>query len=528
MKSVQPGYVPAASDRTHLVAAMLQPAFYSHGPADVIHKETHISDVFLAGDLVYKLKKPVAFSFLDFSRLSLRRHFLHEELRLNRRLAPTVYLQVLPITFDGDGWHLGDGRNPIEYALLMRRLPENRMLSSLLKNGRVTPRQMWDLADHLARFHAAATAAPGTEPDAYWATLHTQWRDNLHELKPLLKSRRDEAALEALIRTGSEFLNSNRDLFRRRVSQGWIRDVHGDLHAEHVCFAADGIQVFDCIEFNAELRCCDLASEVAFLLMDLAVRGGESLISSFLTPYLESLRDAEFTRLLPYYQSYRALVRAKVNGLRLGQWNEDAARYFSYAQRFMWLHFQPFILLIAGLTGSGKSTLARDLSARLGMALINSDHVRKRLAGNRARQEVPVNEGIYSPSMTELTYRRMAEEAEAELSREHGVIIDASFGRRSHRETFARLAAKHHVPLLVLHCSAADAETAERLRRRAETGSDISDGRWEVYLAQKASSEPLDEFSPSVMLELPTDAGIEAAGAEAEAFLHAALERSRR
>ena len=262
MKSAQARYVPAASDRTQLIAAMLQPAFYSHGPADVIHKETHISDVFLAGDLVYKLKKPVAFSFLDFSTLPLRRHFLHEELRLNRRLAPTVYLQVLPITFDGAAWHLGDGRNPVEYALVMRRLPENRMLSSLLENGRVTPRMMGDLADHLARFHAAATAAPGTEPDAYWATLHTQWRDNLHELKPLLKSRRDQAALEALIRGGSEFLNSNRDLFGRRVSQGWIRDVHGDLHAEHICFAADGIQNFDCIEFNVELRCCDLASEV--------------------------------------------------------------------------------------------------------------------------------------------------------------------------------------------------------------------------------------------------------------------------
>jgi predicted kinase len=240
---------------------------------------------------------------------------------------------------------------------------------------------------------------------------------------------------------------------------------------------------------------------------------------------LESLRDAEFTRLLPYYQSYRALVRAKVNGLRLGQWNEDAARYFSYAQRFTWLHFQPFLLLIAGHTGSGKSTLARDLSARLGMALINSDQIRKRLAGSPARQTVPINEGIYSPSMTELTYRRMAEEAEGELSRGRGVIVDASFGRRSHRESFARLAAKHRVRLLVLHCSASDAETAERLRRRAESGSDISDGRWEVYLAQKASHEPLDDFSPSVILELPTDAGIQAAGAEAEAFLYAALER---
>ena len=507
---------------------MLNPGFYPHAVADVLHKETHISDIFLAGDLVYKLKKPVTFSFLDFSTLARRRHFLDEELRLNRRLSPTVYLKVLPITFKGGGWHLGDGSEPAEYTLLMRRLPENRMLSSLLESGQATSGMMADLAVHLAEFHGAATPAVRTRSDAHWEMLHTQWLDNLHELKPLLKSRRDDAALQALIRTGSEFLNSNRDLFRRRVSEGCIRDVHGDLHAEHICFAPDGIQIFDCIEFNAELRCCDLASEIAFLLMDLAVRGGESLTPSFLTPYLESLRDAEFTRLLPYYQSYRALVRAKVNGLRLGQWNEDAARYFSYAQRFRWRAFQPFLLLIAGLTGSGKSTLARDLDARMGMVLINSDAVRKRLAGSPGRQQVPINEGIYSQSMTERTYERMAEEAEAELSRGQGVIVDASFGRRSHRDRFVRIAERHHIPLLVLHCSASDTQTAERLRRRAASGKDISDGRWEVYIAQKSTYEPFDEFSPSVMLELPADARIEAAAAEAEAFLHAVLERSHR
>lgn len=506
-----------------LVEAMMEPAFYPKPPTEVIHKETHISHVFLAGDTVYKVKKPVEFSFLDFSTLAKRRHFLQEELRLNRRLAPSVYLGVMPLFFERDRWRLGGGREAVEYTLVMRRLPEKRMLDFLLETKQVTAAMMEQLADHLAEFHAAAEPIRGITPDAHMAAARGEWSKNLAELEPLAPpaGRQDR---ERIGQFGARFLEENSALIARRAADGWIRDVHGDLHAEHICFAPEGIQIFDCIEFSDELRRCDLAAEIAFLVMDTSVRGGEPLVRPFVHRYLERLRDPAMMALLPFYQCYRALVRAKVHALRLRKWNDEAARYFNFALRFTWKRFQPFLVPVCGLTGSGKSTLARALSARLGTAVINSDEVRKRIAGKPGRHAAALNQGIYTEAMTEKTYQAMAREAEEHIKNGHGVIVDATFGRRSDRAGFIELAKKHKIPLLVLRCSTSDAATAQRLDRRAAEGKDISDGRWEIYVAQKAAYEPLDEIPARSRLELRTDAPVEKLVADAEAFLSSRLD----
>src|SRR5687768_5579961 len=321
------------TDQESLVFTMLEPAFYPSHPKEILHKETHISHIFLAGDLVYKIKKPVKFSFLNFSTLGKRRHFLQEELRLNRRLSPSVYLGVLPIALDESGWRLGGRGKPAEYTLAMRRLPEKRMLDFLIETKQAMPAMMEQLAIHLADFHGSAEPLTGIKPEMNWATVQTEWNQNLAELKPRLAGAADRRALEVLDRFGADFLGRNRDLFARRVTDGWIRDVHGDLHAEHICFAQEGIQIFDCIEFSDELRRCDLASEIAFLLMDMSVRGGETLRAPFLSQYRECLPDPEMPPLLPFFECYRALVRAKVHALRVGRWNDEAARYFRFAQR---------------------------------------------------------------------------------------------------------------------------------------------------------------------------------------------------
>ncbi len=502
---------------------MMEPAFYPKPPKDVTHKETHISHVFLAGELVYKVKKPVQFSFLDFSTLAKRRHFLQEELRLNRRLAPSVYLGVMPLFFDRDGWRLGGRGEAAEYTLAMRRLPEKRMLDFLLETKQVTAAMMEQLADRLVEFHAAAEPIRGITPDAHVAAARGEWSKNLDELEPLAPpaGRRDR---ERIGQFGARFLEENSALIARRAADGWVRDVHGDLHAEHICFAPEGIQIFDCIEFSDELRRCDLAAEIAFLLMDMSVRGGEPLVGPFVRRYLERLNDPGMTPLLPFYQCYRALVRAKVHALRVRKWNDEAARYFNFALRFTWDRLPPFLALVCGLTGSGKSTLARALSARLGTAVINSDEVRKRIAGKPGRHAAALNQGIYTEAMTEKTYRAMAREAEGHIKNGYGIIVDATFGRRSHREKFARLAGKHRIPLLVLHCSASDAATAKRLDRRASEGKDISDGRWDIYVAQKADYQPLEEIPARSRLELRTDAPMEKLVADAEAFLWSRLD----
>jgi aminoglycoside phosphotransferase family enzyme/predicted kinase len=510
-----------------LVAAMMQPGFYPKPPDAVTHQETHISHLFFAGDLVYKVKKAVRFSFLDYSTLAKRRHYLQQELQLNRRLSPSVYLGVMPIALDDNGWRLGGWSEPAEYTLVMRRLPERRMLPFLLETRQVTPVMIAELAQLLAGFHGAADRVGAAQLNDYPAALAQKWQENTTDLEPFISQGTEREALRRIDDCGRRFLSVHRNLLLRRAVTGWVRDVHGDLHAEHVCFAPEGIQIFDCIEFSAGLRRCDLASEIAFLTMDLAVRGGEALREPFLARYRRLLPDPDLSTLLPFFECYRALVRAKVHVLRLGRWNDETARYFAFARRFTWENDKPFVVLIGGFSGSGKSTLARALSRRLGMPVSNSDVVRKALSGKAGRRAVPLHADIYSPAFTERTYAKMAREAEKQIVLGNGAIVDATFGRRAQRDKFVQLAAKRHVPLLIIHCTVDEATTESRLRLRAAQGTDVSDGRWEVYIAQKATHEPLHELSADQVLALDTDAPIEQLVDECEKFLRARLDRWR-
>jgi uncharacterized protein len=501
-----------------LVAAMLDPEFYPKPPPAVTHRETHISHLFFAGDVVYKIKKPVRFSFLDFSTLAKRRYYIEQELRLNGRLAPSVYLGVVPIGFEGGRWELDNSSNPAEYALVMRRLPEKRFLKFLLETKQVTPEMMEKLAKLIAEFHASAKIPENLSPKGYLAIVEKYWKENLVDLEPFA-GRAERDRMNEIKAFGADFLRSNRELLAQRVSQGRVRDVHGDLHAEHICFAPEGIEIFDCIEFSAELRCCDVASEIAFLGMDLAVRGGRELMEIFVAEYLKRANDSDLRKLLPFYACYRALVRAKVHALRLGRWNDETARYFRFAARVIWEPMKPFIVLVCGSTGSGKSTISRELASRLDVPLINSDVVRKQIASKAGQQVVPFNEGIYSPSMTEKTYATMAYEAEQQVAKGQGVVLDATFSGRAQRQAIVELAKRYGAPVAVIHCAATDATIERRLKERAAAATDVSDGRWEIYLAQKAHSEPLADIPLSLRLELQTDAPLEELANACEKFL---------
>ncbi|HSF59212.1 MAG TPA: AAA family ATPase, partial [Candidatus Binatia bacterium] len=509
---------PAGECQDELVAAMMEPSFYPKPPNEVTHKETHISHLFFAGDLVYKIKKPVRFSFLDYATLGKRRYFLNQELQLNRRLAPSVYLAVMPISLDGASWRLGGWSTPREYTLIMRRLPERRMLPFLIRSGQVTDTMMRALAEILAPFHAQAERVHKTAT-LYPSTVKKQWQENLADLQPFFGTLIQEDAFAPVKKFGAAFIDAHHDLFARRMDEGWIRDVHGDLHCEHVCFAPEGIQIFDCIEFSPELRRCDLASEIGFFLMDLKARGASAFVEPFLTRYLELLDDPDLRTLLPFYESYRALVRGKVEALRSTGPDSQAPRYFRHALRLTWTPLQPFLVIVCGLTGSGKSTLARELGERLGMPVINSDAIRKAIAGRSGRQAAPFNQGIYSATMTEKTYTRLAGEAEKQILDGTGAILDATFGRKSHREKIIRLAKQHNVPLLLIYCTAPDELTKRRLDQRALEGKDLSDGRWEVFLAQRSAVEPIEEIPSASCFKLSTDAPVEHLVRESERFL---------
>jgi aminoglycoside phosphotransferase family enzyme/predicted kinase len=503
-----------------LIAAMSEPAFYPQGPSEIGHVETHISHLFFVGELVYKVKKAVRFSFLDYSTPGKRRFCLQEELRLNRRLAPSVYLGVLPISHEAGGWQLGSSARPVDYTLVMRRLPEKRMLDFLLGRACVTPEMMRAVAETLVPFHAAAATGGRISGAGNPLAIKHVWEENLADIRPFVGRLLDPASFEALSRFGPCFVARHRDLLVYRVLEGRIRELHGDLHCGHICFAPEGIQIFDCVEFNPRLRNCDVASEIAFLVMDMESRGAKELAQAFLERYLELANDQAISLLLPFYKCHRALVRGKVEALRSGGASPLALRYFDYACRVRWEAMGPFLIAISGLTGSGKSTLAAELTRRLGVRTISSDATRKALTGLKRRQDqVGYEEGIYRPSITRRTYEKMSAEAEKLLLRRQGVILDATFHRRAQREALSRLAAKHRAPLAFVHCESADGVVEERLKRRTAEGQDLSDGRWEVYLKQKTALEPFEEVPREAYLRLDTEADVAELCGRVEPFL---------
>jgi len=507
-----------------LVATMMRPDFYPKPPVALMHRETDGAHLFFADELVYKVKKPLRHPFLDFSTASKRRHFLSEELRLNRRLAPSVYLAVVAIAHSPSGWRLSVEAEAAEYALVMRRLPEKRMLSFLLETHQVTSGMMRDLAEVIANFHRTAQPARQIEPQRHLIVLEKLWNDNMAELRPLLGDLLDADSYRIIDRFGLDFLQGHRGLLARRAEEKWVRDLHGDLHCEHICFAPEGIQIFDCIEFSSQLRSGDLASEVGFLLMDLKVRGGKALAKSFLDRYCELVEDPELSVLLPFYECYRALVRGKLNAMRY-EGNENAARYFRHAAHLTWEPLQPFLVLLCGLTGSGKTSLAEELSRRLDLPVFSSERIRQTLVPKPGHDKSPSYVPVYRQAMAEKTYGKIVREAEREILTGRGAILDASFAQRANREKVSRMAAKHNVPVFLIHCSAEDATIKDRLTQSEPEGDPaLLDGGWESYDEQRAKCEAPNEIPAQNFLELNITQPVADLAAICERYLRSRLD----
>ena len=330
-----------------LIAAMQRPEFYPHGPAEVALVQTHISYVFLAGSEVYKVKKAVRFPFLDFSTLERRRFFCAEELRLNRRLAPDVYLEVVGIRHSNSGYRITaeDDEDAVEYAVHMRRLPSDRILTELLERGEATPGLIDTLVDLLARFHAEARAddevIAGGNPSSVARLLENNF-SSARRFRGQSISGGDDDAIQAF---SHRFLAANDTLLRRRQDERRIRECHGDLHTEHVC-CTDPIAIFDCIEFDAGLRNCDVAAEIAFLKMDLDYHDRADLADRMVSRYSSITGDADLRTLIPFYACYRAYVRGLVDSLTAAEQEvapsereaatHRAKRHFDLAYRYTW------------------------------------------------------------------------------------------------------------------------------------------------------------------------------------------------
>jgi aminoglycoside phosphotransferase family enzyme/predicted kinase len=484
-----------------LIESLSDPKAYPHRPDSVRVIQTHISVVFLAGDLVYKVKKPVSFGFLDFSTRDKRRYFCRREVDLNSRFSEGVYLGVVPIHEGPSGMNfLGKGRE-VDYAVLMKRLPEDRTLIRMLDRDEVTPEILERTAVRMARLHEQAPVNPHIASFGYPEVIAQNLRENFDQTASFIGRTIERATHEEISALSKEFMESNEKLFRRRVSRGFIRDCHGDLHLDHV-IVLNGIILIDCIEFNERFRYGDTASDLGFLLMDFDFQGYPGYSGKVEAEYVRASGDEDIGLLTGFYKSYRAFVRGKVESFTLDEpevsaKNKEeagsAARDYFELSLALLAPPPPVLVITTGLTGTGKSHIASLLGKRLGIEPIRSDIVRKRLhrVDPSEHRLDKYASGIYRANATERTYEALLEEARRSLSHGRSAILDASFMRRIDRVRAREFAARFGARFCIIDCTCPDETARRRLSERMGRGDDPSDGRWDIFLEQKERFESL-------------------------------------
>lgn len=484
-----------------LVQGLLEPKAYPEATKRIELVQTQMSFILLTDEYVYKVKKPVNLGFLDYTTLDKRRFFCQREVELNQRLCPEVYLGVVPITKDERKILIQGKGEAIEYAVKMRRLPKEAMMDVLLVNNKVTPRMVAKVAQKLAEFHQRAETNAKINAFGKIDAIGQNTDENFSQTEKYIGNTISLDKYQRIKAYTDNFIKKNTTLFHQRIADGRIRDCHGDLHAAHVCFT-DGICIYDCIEFNDRFRYSDVAAEVAFLAMDLDHYGRADLSRSFVNAYIDKSKDRELVKLLNFYKCYRAYVRGKVEGFKLGdpyiapaekkQILNVASSYFDLANSY--IRSKPTLFITTGLVGTGKTFLAQALAKRLGLVVISSDVTRKKLAG------IPITEhrfeefdtGIYLAEFSKKTYDRMFSEAKDILTEGGSVILDASFIKVEERLKAKELAKETNADFLIIECTLDEASIKKRLAQRLEQGT-ISDGRWEIYQPQKRAFDPVVE-----------------------------------
>ena len=509
-------------DLARMIEALSDPAAYPRSqPVDAVEvRQTHISVVFLAGPHAYKIKKPLALGFLDYSTPERRRHFCEQEVRLNRRLAPSVYLGVVPVTFDGTRVEVEGRGEIIEWAVKMERLPDDATLRERLRRGEIGGGPIEALARHIAVFHARAESGASISAFGRLDVVARNARENFEESESQVGTTISRAVFERLRALTDSTLAALGPLIERRAARDVPRDGHGDLRLDHVYLFPDrpppaDMVIVDCIEFNERFRCADPIADMAFLAMDLTLHGRRDLARTFVEAYIGASGDPEGRALLPFYTSYRAAVRGKVEGLKLAeeeipQSDRDAALIKA---RERWLLAlgeleepgrRPCLVLVGGLPGTGKSTLARALAERAGFTVIRSDLVRKELAHVSAEDSASSSfeGGIYARDWTERTYAECLRRAEGLVFEGERVLVDASFREEAKRRLFLDAAERWGVPAILLLCQAAPSTVRERLEGRR---GDASDADWKIYLEAAGRWEEPGALTRPAIREIAND-----------------------
>ncbi|MGA5406487.1 AAA family ATPase [Streptomyces lavendulocolor] len=431
--------------------------------------ETHTALVLFAADRAYKVKKPVDLGFLDFTTPAARRAACEREVALNRRFAPDVYL--------GLGEFRGPDEAPPEPVVVMRRMPADRRLSRLVRDGADVDDVLRAVARQLASWHAVAPRGRDVDEQGTRDALSSRWEAGFAQVGSLATDGVVPDGVAEVERLARRYLAGRQRLFDLRIEQGRVLDGHGDLLAEDIFCLDDGPRVLDCLEFDDRLRHVDGLDDAAFLAMDLEQLGAPEAAARFMARYTEFTGDPAPPSLWHHYVAYRAFVRAKVSLIQARQGTpgaETAARRLvSTALRHLRTSAVGLIL-VGGLPGSGKSTLAGALADRLGVTLLSSDRLRKELAGIPAERSAaaPYGTGLYTAEWTDRTYATLLDRAAGLLARGESVVLDATWSDAGRREAAVRVAERAAADLVALHCHAPDDVSAARLRTRGPGPSD--------------------------------------------------------
>jgi len=484
------------------------PKFFGPHVASVQLLQTHISYVALTGTYAYKVKKPVNFGFLDFSTLDKRKYFCEEELRLNKRLCPDMYLDVLPITqkdniieLDGDG-------TIVEYVLKMKEFPQEYIMTNMLQQEKISEETIDHLCTILVGFYNVQEPSEEIKKYGELQAVKQNIDENFNQTKPMIGYTLPKETYWYIKEATNKFFDRKKEAFGQRMKEGRIYDCHGDLHSGNIIVTDENIYIFDCIEFNDRFRFCDVASDIGFLSMDLDYLNYPYLSSYLIQKYVEKSGDISIYSVLNFYKSYRAFVRGKVHGFQLNDPHIDpkkknnlidtAQKYFDLSRYYAGLFLfdlqknKPLLFLVTGLSGTGKSTVARKIAVDYHATQINTDVVRKEIAGidQFEQHHDQFNTGLYDPRKIDDTYEKVTERAATHLKKNENVVLDATFQKKKYRDMMYNLAVKYHASLVRVQCVCPDNVVKKRLENRLRKKS-ISDGRWEIYLQQKTTFETL-------------------------------------
>lgn len=502
---------------SNLLEALQNIACFDHPVKKFCLIETHISYILLTGDFAYKFKKPVNLGFLDFSTLEKRKYYLDQEYRLNRRLAPELYLEVIPVTgTESKPGFATKGVPVIEYALKMVQFPVEDQLDTLLDKGRLSLEHMDELAELLARFHASLEPATTDSVFGNIEKISYPVIENFEKIKVNVSEKELKNTLPHLKLWSEDQLKNLETIFKHRKQQGFIRECHGDMHLSNIVLIDGKVVIFDCIEFNESFRWIDVISEVAFTFMDLEFRQRKDLANRLLNTYLERNGDYGGLSVLTFYLIYRSMVRAKVADIQRRQTQDDALRkelsqrlfdHVRLAESYTQDKRSARLLITHGFSGSGKTTYTTQLVDYSGAIRIRSDVERKRLYDLQAetRAETSVGQGLYQASITEQTYARLAEFAQTIIQSGFTVIVDATFLQSQYRKQFKQLASKLSVPFKILDFQAPINVLETRVITRQKIAVDASDADLNVLKHQLTNHDLLDKDEQQFILEINTE-----------------------